>query len=42
MVRFSIIWDGYDFEIEIEDHHSGTDDFENGADYHQFQDGLLL
>ena len=36
----AIIWDGYDFENEVEDHYSGTDDFESGAGYHQNQDGL--
>ena len=35
----AIIWDGgYDFENEIEDHHSGTNDYGTGADYHQNQD----
>ena len=30
----AIFWDGFDFESDIEDHLSGTDDFETGADYH--------
>ena len=30
----AIIWDGYDFESDIEDHHNGPDDYESGADYH--------
>ena len=36
------IWDGFDFESDIEDHLSGKDHFETGADYRQIQDGLLL
>ena len=37
-----IFWDNYDFENEIEDHHSGSDDYETGAGYHQNQYGLLI
>ena len=35
----AIIWDGCDFENEIENHHSGTDDCGTDTDYHQNQDG---